>query len=398
MNKVYFKSTWLPRLALSLVLVSLGVAAAQPGHAEVVERKIQINGDGTSTTTITTTKEVAPLSGTVVTQAAPVVVSGNWVFLDSRRKEIERIMAERLAAGALSTADSIRLRALIDAFNLDFNRAVALGYSLDTALPLATRLDAISGDLVTYARVSPFQNLVYLDPSTGVRTIRVVSSTTTTTPVVVASNPVAVSTPVVVSTPVAVSSNKVVSITTIEPRVIRDSIRVRHDRMVELISAGLASGNLTAAQAAIYRKQLDDLAALQASFDRGGTITYANYLPIAYQYDMLRSQLVSVIKSPTITVEPLIQNGRLYLATDRVVAFDDMMGRRAGLESKISYNLMMGRLSASKAAELRSRLDRIASLEGNYRNSGGRMNDEEAKKLYTEFDRVGSALDHAIHM
>jgi hypothetical protein len=385
MNKAYFKSTWLPRLALSLVLVSLGVAAAQPGHADVVERKIQINGDGTSTTTITTTKEVAPLSGTVVTQAAPIVVSGNWVFLDSRRKEIERIINERLAAGVLSTADSVRLKAMIDTFNLDFNRAVALGYSLDNALPLAARLDAISGDLVTYAKISPFDNLVYLNPATGTKTIRMVSTTTTTNPVVV-------------STPIAVQSDKVVSITTIEPRVIRDSIRTRHDRMVELISAGLASGNLTAAQAAVYRKQLDDLAALQASFDRGGTITYANYLPIAYQYDMLRSQLVSVVKSPTITVAPLIDNGRLYLSADRVVAFDDMMGRRAGLESKISYNLMMGRLSASKAAELRSRLDRIASLEGSYRNSNGRMNDEEAKKLYTEFDRVGSALDHAIHM
>ncbi len=395
MNKAYFKSTWLPRLALSLVLVSLGVAAAQPGHADVVERKIQVNGDGTSTTTITTTKEIAPLSGTVVTQAAPIVVSGNWVFLDSRRREIERIMNERLAAGTLSTADSVRLRAMIDTFNLDFNRAVALGYSLDNALPLAARLDAISGDLVTYAKVSPFDNLVYLNPATGTRTIRMVSTTTTTNPVVVASAPVS---PVVVSTPIAVQSDKVVSITTIEPRVIRDSIRMRHDRMVELISAGLASGNLTAAQAAVYRKQLDDLAALQASFDRNGTITYANYLPIAYQYDMLRTQLVSLVKSPTITVAPLIDNGRLYLSADRVVAFDDMMGRRAGLESKISYNLMMGRLSASKAAELRGRLDRIASLEGSYRNSNGRMNDEEAKKLYTEFDRVGSALDHAIHM
>lgn len=305
--------------------------------------------------------------------------------MDSRRKEIERIINERLAAGTLNTADSVRLKAMIDTFNLDFNRAVALGYSLDNALPLAARLDAISGDLVTYAKISPFDNLVYLNPATGTKTIRMVSTTTTANPVVV-------------STPIAVQSNKVVSITTIEPRVIRDSIRMRHDRMVELISAGLASGNLTAAQAAVYRKQLDDLAALQASFDRGGTITYANYLPIAYQYDMLRSQLVSVLKSPTITVAPLIDNGRLYLSADRVVAFDDMMGRRAGLESKISYNLMMGRLSASKAAELRSRLDRIASLEGSYRNSNGRMNDEEAKKLYTEFDRVGSALDHAIHM
>jgi len=372
-------------------MVSLGVAAAQPGHAEVVERKIQINGDGTSTTTITTTKEVAPLSGTVVAQQTPVVVSGNWVYIDSRRREIERIMAERLASGTLTSADSVRLRAMIESFNLDFNRAVALGYSPETALPLATRLDAISGDLVTYARVSPFQNLVYMDPATGMKTVRLVSTTTSSAPVVLASAPV-------VSSPVVVSSDKIVSITTIEPKIIRDSIRVRHDRLVELISAGLASGNLNAAQAGVYRRQLDDLAALQASFDRGGTITYANYLPIAYQYDLLRSQIVSVVKSPTITVAPLIDNGRLYLTADRVVAFDDMMGRRAGLESKISYNLSVGRLSSSKAAELRGRLDRIASLEGNYRSSGGRMNDEEAKKLYDEFDRVGSALDHAIHM
>jgi hypothetical protein len=121
-------------------------------------------------------------------------------------------------------------------------------------------------------------------------------------------------------------------------------------------------------------------------------------LPVAYQYDLLRNQLVTVVKSPSITVAPLIDNGRLYLSTDKVVAFDDMMGRRAGLESKISYNLTMGKLSSSKAAELRARLDRIGSLEGGYRNSGGKMNDEEAKKLYDEFDRVGSALDHAIHM
>ncbi len=386
MNRAYFKSTWLPRLAISLVMVSIGVSAAQPGHAEVMERKIQINGDGSSTTTITTTKQVAPLSGTVITSSTPQI-SGNWVYLDSRRREIERLMAERQAAGYLSSADSVRLRALIDAFNADFNRTVALGYSVDTAIPLATRLDSISGDLVTYARVSPMDSLVYLDPATGVRTIRTVTTTSSS-----------LGKPIVVSSPVAFSSDKVVSITTVEPRVIRDSLRARHDRLVELISAGLASGNLNAAQAAVYRRQLDDLAALQAGFDRGGTITYANYLPVAYQYDLLRNQLVTVVKSPSITVAPLIDNGRLYLAADKVVAFDDMMGRRAGLESKISYNLTMGKLSSSKAAELRARLDRIGSLEGGYRNSGGRMNDEEAKKLYDEFDRIGSALDHAIHM
>lgn len=390
MDRLTFKSTWLPRLALSLVLVSLGAAVALPGHADVVERRIQVNGDGTSTTTVTTTREVAPLAGTVVTTtAAPVVVSGNWVFLDERRKEIERLMAERLASGYLSASDSIRLKALIDTFNVDFNRAVALGYSTDLAIPLAARLDAISGDLVTFARVSPMPNLVYLDPASGSRTIRTVTTTVSTTPSVVA--------PVVVTSPV-VSSNNVVSITTVEPQVIRDSLRVRHDRLVEIISAGLASGNLTAAQAAVYRKQLDELAALQAGFGTSGTITYARYLPVAYQYDLLRSQLVSVVKSPTVTVAPLIEGSKFYLTSDRVVAFDDMMGRRAGLESKISYNLMMGRLSSSKAAELRARLDRIASIEDNYRSSGGRMNDQEASRLYTEFDRVGSALDHAIHM
>ncbi len=391
MNRAYLKSTWLPRLAISLVMVSLGVATAQPGHAEVMERKIQINGDGTSTTTITTTKQVAPLSGTVITSSTPQI-SGNWVYLDSRRREIERLMAERQAAGYLSSADSVRLRALIDAFNADFNRTVVSEYSVDTAIPLATRLDSITGDLVTYARISPMDSLVYLDPQTGTRTIRTVTTTTSSL-----GKSVVVSSPQMVSAPVAFSSDKVVSITTVEPRVIRDSLRARHDRLVELISAGLASGNLNAAQAAVYRRQLDDLAALQAGFDRGGTITYANYLPVAYQYDLLRNQLVTVVKSPSITVAPLIDNGRLYLSTDKVVAFDDMMGRRAGLESKISYNLTMGKLSSSKAAELRARLDRIGSLEGGYRNSGGKMNDEEAKKLYDEFDRIGSALDHSIH-
>lgn len=390
MNRAYFKSTGFSRLALSLLMVSVSAVAAQPGQTEVVERNIQINGDGSSTTTITTTKQVSPLSGTVVTQSTPGAISGNWIYLDSRRRELERLIADRQAAGTLSSADSIRLRAMLDSFNMDFNRALGQGYSIDAAIPLATRLDSISGDLVTYARVSPMSSLVYLDPATGSRTIRTVTTTTTTSPDMV-------NAPMVVSSPFG-SSSKVVSITTVEPQVIRESIKERHDRLVELISAGLASGNISAAQAAVYRRQLDDLAALQAGFDRGGTITYANYLPIAYQYDMLRTQLVPVVKSPTITVAPLIEGTRLYLTSDRVVAFDDMMGRRAGLESKISYNLTMGRLSSSKAAELRARLDRIGSLEGSYRNSGGKMNDEEAKKLYDEFDRIGSALDHAIHM
>ena len=71
---------------------------------------------------------------------------------------------------------------------------------------------------------------------------------------------------------------------------------------------------------------------------------------------------------------------------------DDVMVRRAGLESRIAHERATGRITLAQANTLRDQLARVAVLESQMRGNGG-LTFKDGRTLYGEFDKVGSRLD-----
>lgn len=179
--------------------------------------------------------------------------------------------------------------------------------------------------------------------------------------------------------------NKVV----IDANVYKSQLQSRQNRLRAVIAANIANGTLTAEQAARYRAELDRLASIEASLDSSKQLTYERVLPLAYEYDLISSNL------KVVDLQPIVQGSKFVLSESHVYAIDDLMARRAGLEAKISMQLVNGKLTQAEADRLRGMLNHVATIESQYR-ADGEITDREAKNLYGEFDKVGSAIDKAL--
>ncbi|MDZ4837220.1 MAG: hypothetical protein SGJ27_25835 [Candidatus Melainabacteria bacterium] len=182
------------------------------------------------------------------------------------------------------------------------------------------------------------------------------------------------------------SSTTTTTTTTIDGNVFRTTLQEREKGLRAVIATGVADGTLTDAQAARYRAELDRLSALEVY---GGTVTYDKLLPVAYEYDLLGRNL------KVVNYTPYVQGTRFIVSDAHVVQIDDLMNRRAGLEAKISYGLVNGKLTSSEADRLRGMLNHVAVVENGFR-ADGNISDKEAKDLYSEFDKIGSAIDKEI--
>jgi len=188
---------------------------------------------------------------------------------------------------------------------------------------------------------------------------------------------------VVPATPVAVQK------VTIDGAVYKSALETRSKAIRAVIATNISNGTLTAEQAARYRAELDRLSALELAMDKGGAWTYEKVLPLAYEYDLLGTNL------KVVNYTPFVQSGKVIFSDAHVVQIDDLMNRRAGLEAKISMEYADGKLSASEADRLRGMLNHVAVVESGFR-ADGEISDKEAKTLYGEFDKVGSAIDKAL--
>lgn len=176
---------------------------------------------------------------------------------------------------------------------------------------------------------------------------------------------------------------------TIDGVVFKSSLQEREKALRAVIATGVADGTLTADQAARYRAELDRLSALELSVGSGTTVSYERVLPVAYEYDLLGTTL------KVRDYKPFIQGTSFIVSDAHIVKIDDLMNRRAGLEAKISYGIVSGKITSTEADRLRGMLNHVAVVENGFRADGD-ISDKEAKDLYSEFDKVGSAVDKAM--
>jgi hypothetical protein len=210
--------------------------------------------------------------------------------------------------------------------------------------------------------------------------------------VVLPSAPVTVSDSVLVPTTTVqrvVVPTSTVSNVVVDAAVYKSALQARQNRLRAVIAANIANGTLTAQSAARYRAELDRLAAAELALDSNRQLSYERVLPLAYEYDLIGSEL------KVVDLQPIVQGSRFVLSDTHVFPIDDLMRRRAGLEAKISLQLASGNLSVSEADRLRSMLNHVAVIESGMRGDG-QISDREAKDLYAEFDKIGSAIDKAL--
>ncbi len=313
--------------------------------------------------TVTSTRTVSDINGvrsttTVTSNTSPITSGALFSILDNRRYALDRMIGDAKLRNTIDARTAMQLQAKADHVRLlMLDRGHVL--TQDQALTIARELDTLDSDVSVALKVSTMTPLTIVDTTSG--TARIVSD----------------------------QFGNVIALSDAGPDIYIKTLEGRRLELESTIAAGQASGTISAAQAQNLRAELDRVARTQT--ESGVTdFTYVNALPLAMSLDYVGNQLITY--SPTITYVPLINGSRFAIIGGRVIMLDDVMVRRADLESKISRSLATNKISTSQANSLRAEMGRIAIIEKQMRLKGS-FSFRESRELYNRFDRVGSRLD-----
>lgn len=186
------------------------------------------------------------------------------------------------------------------------------------------------------------------------------------------------------STPAAVHAE-------VTPQVFIGTLDARRVQLENAIAKGLADGTISAMQARRLRMELDDVSRAEAAGKNSATsFTYQSALPMAMILDHVGNVIHESV--PTFAFSPFVSGTRFVISNGQIVKLDDIMVRRAELESRISRELAEGTLNSNQAYVLRNDLARIGGIERDMRRRG-EISLGDSRDLYKQFDRVGSRLD-----
>jgi len=360
-------------------LDTLNTVVAQTARGQAFTPVVYVDGTGSPRISVTTKKVItdnADGTKTIVTSTStsdrpvvvPTTVTTTTVYnpqtllslLDSRRLEIDRLIANDLIYNKINAGQAVGFRSRLNDIGAQIANARISGYTSDDArvIAIARDLDNVNSQLNAVAQYPALQPITVVDRSG--------------------------------STKIAVDSfGNVVAIDTVKPELFLTTLDARIHDLQRLLAKGQASGRLTPAQTSDFRAELDRLSALEIARKEGG-LTYAEALPIAIQLDYLSTRMVTVM--PNDSLPPLVAGSRFVLTSGQVVLLDDLMVRRADLEGRIAQSLASGRLTDGQAAGLRTQMDQIAAQESAMR-AKGEPSFKEGRRLYSEFDKVASRLD-----
>ncbi len=317
-----------------------------------------VNSTVTSTRTVSDQNGVRSTTTVTSNTSGPVTSAALFSILDNRRYQLDKMIGDANASGALTADRTSQMQAQSDHVRLlMLDRGHVL--TQDQALKIAQELDALDSALAATLKVSAMTPLTVVDATSG--TTRIVSD----------------------------QFGNVIAVNDVGPDIYIKTLEGRRIELENTIAAGQASGSISAAHARDLRAELDRVAQLQAG-EAATDFTYVTALPLAMSLDYVGSQLITV--APTITYVPLINGSRFAIIGGRVVMLDDVMVRRADLESKIARLRANGKITTSQSNNLRAELGRIAILEKQLRAQGS-FTYKGSRELYNRFDKVGSRLD-----
>lgn len=161
------------------------------------------------------------------------------------------------------------------------------------------------------------------------------------------------------------------------------SLRLELDKA---IATGLANGSITAADAVKLRSDLEKVALLQET-SKTNPVTFVQALPLANQMRVIERRLV--------TSAPTIISPKLVWVEGKIRFLDEIGVRGFELRQRIKAECLSGKITIAEQDALLARMNSIAAIESTYR-ADGNLDIYESRKLFTAFDRVGSALDSYI--
>lgn len=171
------------------------------------------------------------------------------------------------------------------------------------------------------------------------------------------------------------------------------SINNRQAELQRAISDALAKGAMDTVQATSLRAQLDTIASQEAQSKSDGLLTYSEALALSTSLNNVADQIVSASRSP-IVITPL--SGARFIVTDGQFRFvDGIAYRKMALERRIDDEYKAGKLSSKQVADLKERLNEIASLESKYRKNG-HLSESKEKTLNAKLNLVNSRLEQNI--
>lgn len=167
------------------------------------------------------------------------------------------------------------------------------------------------------------------------------------------------------------------------PAILVTTIEGRRKDLEAKVNEAQRSGAISAAQAETIKVELKRIAKETGT----NTISYPMAVMLASDLDLIGQQYANKV-----VYVPIITGSTYTVCTGKTYTLDDFSARRAGLETRITKDLFQGRLTASRAADLRMQLASIGN-EANLYNSTGTFNAKESRHLYDAFDHVASEID-----
>jgi hypothetical protein len=138
------------------------------------------------------------------------------------------------------------------------------------------------------------------------------------------------------------------------------------------IDAGLATGEITGAEAAMLRADMRSLVALEGSYRYGG-LSARERLDLDRRFALIDDQMRLAVRTSG--------------SVDSYVAMED---RKLDLDARIEQGLRSGQLTSAEADVLRGDFNDIARVEASYRVDG--LSAEERADLNRRFDELSTSI------
>ena len=189
------------------------------------------------------------------------------------------------------------------------------------------------------------------------------------------------------TTTTTTAPGSVVYLRTTSPVLLVTTIDQRRKTLEKQIQEAVDRGTISSEQGARMKRELVRIASETSS----NTISYPAAVMLAQDLDLIGSQYRTVVTTAP-AYAPIIEGSHFTIYNGKVVELDDLSIRRAGLEARVTRELLAGRLTDAQAATLRSRLSTIGAEAAVYQ-ADGNLDFKEARRLYTDFDRVATDID-----
>jgi len=194
-----------------------------------------------------------------------------------------------------------------------------------------------------------------------------------------------------VDVPSTVTTNavpgSVVYLRTASPTLLITTLEGRRKDLDKMIDQAHDRGEISGERCEAMKRELRRIAQETGS----NTISYSGAVMLAEDLDLIGAQYRTIVTNAPAYV-PIIVGSHFTIYNGQTVQLDDLSMRRADLEGRVTKDLLQGRLSESRAADLRAQLSNIGSEAALY-HADGNFDSKESRRLYDDFDHVATEIE-----